>query len=33
MNIRISEDTAALLILSLDKKGKSAARIVVQGFG
>lgn len=33
MNIKISEDTAALLIMALDKKGKSAARVAVQGFG
>lgn len=33
MNIKISEDTAALLLMALKNKGKSAARVVVQGFG
>ncbi|SHJ80103.1 hypothetical protein SAMN05444401_3902 [Clostridium amylolyticum] len=33
MNIKISEDTAALLIMALNNKGKSAARVAVQGFG
>ena len=33
MDINISQDTAARLLVELKEKGKSAARIVIRGFG